>query len=199
MHSRIWSTFCRDTTSAKWQLTFVVVLFNTSIKKAIPVYSKFKTKPNLLRINHWISKSGNEWIPATQWLLHSSWKNKWVWSTQWGLGHLCRACEDVFYANCIEEDKRGSILLTCVGAKTYELLKSLTAPAKPSEKSYKEIVNIVKNHLSPKALVTGERCRFWKRNQNLKLWWVSFFICCAIIEAFCNMRPWHISQWGSSW
>ena len=55
-----------------------------------------------------------------------------------------------------------------LGAKTYGLLKSLTAPAKPSEKSYKEIVDILKNHLNPKPLVIGERFRFWKRDQ--KVW-----------------------------
>ena len=73
--------------------------------------------------------------------------------------------EMFFDANGTENDKHVAILLSCVGAKTYGLLKSLTAPAKPSEKSYKEIVDILKNHLNPKPLVIGERFRFWKRDQ----------------------------------
>ena len=52
-------------------------------------------------------------------------------------------------ANGIENDKHIAILLSCVGAKKYGLPKSLTAPAKPSEKSYRKIVDILKNHITP--------------------------------------------------
>ena len=39
-------------------------------------------------------------------------------------------------------------------------------PVKPSERTYDEIVKILKDHLSPKPLVTAERFRFYKRQQN---------------------------------
>ena len=45
------------------------------------------------------------------------------------------------------------------------MLRSLTAPHKPSEKSYANIVEILSAHLSPKPLVIAERFRFHKRDQ----------------------------------
>ena len=74
--------------------------------------------------------------------------------------------EQYFIANAVEEDKRVSALLSLMGSKTYSLLRSLTAPAKPSRKSFKDIVLVLQNHLSPKPLVyIAERFRFHKRNQ----------------------------------
>ena len=52
-----------------------------------------------------------------------------------------------------------------MGAKTYGLLQSLVAPRKPVNKSYEEIVGVLKTHLVPKRLVIGERFRFYKRDQ----------------------------------
>lgn len=74
--------------------------------------------------------------------------------------------EQYFIANDIGDDKKVPSLLSLIGSKAYGLLRSLTAPAKPSEKNYDEIVRILKDHLSPKPLVTAERFRFYKRQQN---------------------------------
>ncbi|XP_052242311.1 uncharacterized protein K02A2.6-like [Dreissena polymorpha] len=41
----------------------------------------------------------------------------------------------------------------------------LTSPAKPSEKTYKELCDLLSTHLSPKPLIMAERFRFHKRNQ----------------------------------
>ena len=45
-----------------------------------------------------------------------------------------------FIANGIEEDKQKASLLSLVGPKTYQLLRGLTSPEKPHEKSYEEIM-----------------------------------------------------------
>ena len=70
-----------------------------------------------------------------------------------------------FAANKIEVDKRVPAILSLMGAKTYALVRSLTAPDRPSTKTFAEIVTILTDHLTPKPLVIAERFRFHKRNQ----------------------------------
>ncbi|MGH0173820.1 UNVERIFIED_CONTAM: hypothetical protein FKN15_066553 [Acipenser sinensis] len=68
-------------------------------------------------------------------------------------------------ANEIADEKKVAVLLSVMGAKTYSLLRNLTAPVKPADKTYTQIVEVLQNHLSPKPLVIAERFRFHKRNQ----------------------------------
>ena len=49
-----------------------------------------------------------------------------------------------------DAERRRAVLLTVCGAPTYSLIKYLLAPAKPSDKSYEELVNLVKRHYHPK-------------------------------------------------
>ena len=74
--------------------------------------------------------------------------------------------EQYFIANEIttEEKKRG-VLLTVIGSETYNLLRSLVSPEKPSEKSFTQIVNTLKSHLNPKPIVIAERFKFYSRGQ----------------------------------
>ena len=59
-----------------------------------------------------------------------------------------------------QNDKRKAILLSCVGPKTYSLLCNLVQPNKPGDKSYDEIVSIVKNHHNPKPSEIVQRFKF---------------------------------------
>ena len=74
-----------------------------------------------------------------------------------------------FFANTITgneaEEKKRAILLTVCGSKTYSLMKNLLAPRKPTEKTYKELVDLIASHLSPKPLVIVERFKFYRRDQ----------------------------------
>ena len=57
--------------------------------------------------------------------------------------------EDYFTANEITDNgKKRAVLLSSCGAKTYKLIRNLVAPGKPTDKSFAELVNIVKNHLN---------------------------------------------------
>ncbi|KAK8788839.1 hypothetical protein V5799_021384 [Amblyomma americanum] len=47
--------------------------------------------------------------------------------------------------------------LSIIGAKTYGLLKSLTASELPSTKSFEELKKVLSDHLSLKPSVIGER------------------------------------------
>jgi len=73
--------------------------------------------------------------------------------------------EQYFIVNGIKDEKKVAGLLTLLGEKSYGLLRSLTSPLKPSEKTYDELCALLKEHLSPKPLLIAERFRFHKRNQ----------------------------------
>ena len=68
-------------------------------------------------------------------------------------------------ANRIKEEVKTAAFLSCIGKRTFGLLRALTAPKKPGEKSYEELVEILTKHLAPKPLVIAERYRFHKRDQ----------------------------------
>lgn len=78
--------------------------------------------------------------------------------------------EQYFIANGIEDTdtvkKQRAVLISVVGARTYGLMKTLLAPQKPTDKTYKELVTLIKNHVSPKPPVIAERYKFWNRRQN---------------------------------
>ena len=62
------------------------------------------------------------------------------------------------------EDKKDA-LLASIGGKTFTLLRSLTAPGKPGDKQYGELVELPRKHLNQKPIVISERFRFFKRDQ----------------------------------
>jgi poly(3-hydroxybutyrate) depolymerase len=52
-----------------------------------------------------------------------------------------------FVANGIEDaDKRRTTLLTVCGPSTYALIRDLLAPAKPTDKTFAELVALVQKH-----------------------------------------------------
>ena len=72
----------------------------------------------------------------------------------------CERLEQFFDANDIKDPKKVSSLIIFLGPKTYKLLKSLTAPAKPAEKSYDDLIKILSGHLAPKPILIAERFKF---------------------------------------
>ena len=74
--------------------------------------------------------------------------------------------EQFLVANDITEEKKVvATFLTAVSAKTYELLKDIIAPAKPSELKFEEAVAHLIKHYDLKPLVIAERFKFHKRKQ----------------------------------
>ena len=68
-------------------------------------------------------------------------------------------------ANSVADERKVPVLLTVIGAKTYGILKSLTSPALPKEKSLDDLQEALKSHFDPKPLVIAERFRFYQRSQ----------------------------------
>ena len=73
--------------------------------------------------------------------------------------------EQFFAANEIPDGKKKAVFLTVIGTKAYSLLRNLLAPTKPDERSYSQLVEVMKQHLDPKPLVIAERFRFHRRTQ----------------------------------
>ncbi|XP_069122221.1 uncharacterized protein [Argopecten irradians] len=74
--------------------------------------------------------------------------------------------EQYFIANGVDDvDKQRSILLTVMGQKMYGLVRNLTSPEKPSDKTYDELKELISQHLKPKPLIIAERFKFHQRNQ----------------------------------
>ncbi|KAM7284083.1 uncharacterized protein ISCGN_001186 [Ixodes scapularis] len=70
-----------------------------------------------------------------------------------------------FLINKIPDDLKVHAFLSVIGPKTYSLLKSLTAPAKPSENTLEQLTQLLRNQLSPRVSVIGERAKFHRRSQ----------------------------------
>lgn len=61
--------------------------------------------------------------------------------------------------------KKVPAFLSLIGAKTYALLKSLTAPDAPSSCEFDDLLKLLGDHLAPQPSVIGERAKFYKRSQ----------------------------------
>ena len=70
-----------------------------------------------------------------------------------------------FEANDIPANKRVAGFLSAVGGKTYALIRNLVAPTPPRDKSFDELVTVLRTHLEPKPLVIAERFAFHRRQQ----------------------------------
>ena len=68
-------------------------------------------------------------------------------------------------ANKVEDDEKLHLFLAIIGASTYKLLASLSAPVEPGELTYKQVVEKLAAHFKPKPIVIAERFRFYKRAQ----------------------------------
>ena len=78
--------------------------------------------------------------------------------------------EFYFTANSIENTtenagRRKAILLSAIGGKTYGLLRDLLAPDRPSDKTYDEVVEMLKKQFQPKPSEIVMRYKFNARTR----------------------------------
>ena len=69
-----------------------------------------------------------------------------------------------FTANDVADEKKVAVLLTVIGPKFFTLLRSLTTPELPQDKSFEELEAVLKAHFQPKPLVIAERFHFHRRD-----------------------------------
>ena len=67
-------------------------------------------------------------------------------------------CVDHFFdANGITDANKKLAFLAVIGPTTYALVRNLVSPTKPGEKSYDELVKILKEHFNPTLSETVQR------------------------------------------
>ncbi|XP_048514943.1 uncharacterized protein K02A2.6-like [Athalia rosae] len=65
-----------------------------------------------------------------------------------------------------EDNMKVAILLTHFDEEAYILVRNLCAPAKPSTKSFDDIVKLMSDHINPKPSIVMERCTFNSTKQD---------------------------------
>ncbi|XP_069133160.1 uncharacterized protein [Argopecten irradians] len=71
---------------------------------------------------------------------------------------------DLTFATAIKVNGLMNIIST-VMTKTYGLIRNIVSPAKPSDKTYDELITAIRSHLKPKPLIIAERFKFHQRKQ----------------------------------
>ena len=67
-----------------------------------------------------------------------------------------------FAANAVDDPTRKrDIFLSMLGPTTFKLLSSLVAPADPGDKTYKELVDLLKAHHNPEPSEVVQRLQFF--------------------------------------
>ena len=78
----------------------------------------------------------------------------------------CERFDQYVIANEIKEEKKiVATFLTSVGSKTYNVLRDLPAPVKPSSVKLIDLVTTLRDHYEPKPIVIAERFHFHKRER----------------------------------
>ena len=70
-----------------------------------------------------------------------------------------------FKANSIVEEKQAPIFLSCIGARTYDLLESLLAPTTLDEATFETLVKTLEEHFQPKPNSISKRYALSQRAQ----------------------------------
>ncbi len=73
--------------------------------------------------------------------------------------------EQYCVANEVQANRQVAELISAIGVETYKILKSLTFPIKPKDKTLVQIVDVLKNHFRPAANTVAERYKFHQRTQ----------------------------------
>ncbi|XP_041651122.1 uncharacterized protein K02A2.6-like [Cheilinus undulatus] len=78
----------------------------------------------------------------------------------------CEILDQFYAANQIDDgDRQRAILISVVGASTYSLMRNLLSPEKPKDKSYQQLVLLLKNHFDPKPSEIVQRYKFDSRSR----------------------------------
>ena len=98
--------------------------------------------------------------------------------------------EHFFTANGVTNDgKKTALLLTTIGPTAYKLLRNLIAPAKLEEKSFKDLVDTMRQHQSPTPSEIVQRYRFNSRFRREGESIATFLLELRALAEFCNFGP----------
>ena len=84
--------------------------------------------------------------------------------------------------------KRRSTFLSVIGPAPYKLLRSLLSPARPTEKSFEELTEVLSNHYSPPPSEVMQRFCFNSRSRNAGESVAAYVADLCRLAEFCNFR-----------
>ena len=97
--------------------------------------------------------------------------------------------EHFFTANDhTDDDKKKAILLSSIGPTAYKLLRSLVSPQKSGDKTYRELVGIMKKHHNPTPSETVERHKFNSRCRKSGESVAQYVAALRSLAEFCNLK-----------
>lgn len=73
--------------------------------------------------------------------------------------------EQFFSINKISDENKLSLFIAVMGPELYSVLKNLLVPKKPADKTFNDVIAVLKYHYAPKKNITYERFIFNKRVQ----------------------------------
>lgn len=91
-----------------------------------------------------------------------------------------------FVANDVKAEKQVAVLLTKISPETYKLVRDLCAPNKPNTKTYKELTEMIQNHLNPKPSEAMERYKFNQARQSQTESVADFVARLKRLSLYCN-------------
>ena len=94
--------------------------------------------------------------------------------------------QSYFSANSAADNKRKDTLFSICGAATYKLVRNLAVPRKPTELTFKGVVDLVQTHYSPKPPVIIQRFKFNTRSQEPGESVANFVASLRAIAQFCE-------------
>lgn len=78
--------------------------------------------------------------------------------------HYVERLEYYFLANGIQAaEKKRAVLISVMGPQAYKLLRTLISPSMPNDKSFSQLVDVLKNHYDPKPSEIIQRFHFNSR------------------------------------
>ena len=90
-------------------------------------------------------------------------------------------------ANGVEtEEKKRATFLTVVGPEAFKTLRNLIAPAKPADKSFRELVEVLTKHYSPPPSEIVQRFKFHNRFRRPGETVATFVSELRSLSEFCN-------------
>ena len=102
--------------------------------------------------------------------------------------------ENYFKLKEVASKKKVTVLLNCLSPKLYELLQKLTLPVKPVEKTYDELIQILKKHLEPKPNEVAECYKFSLCVQKEEETISDFISNLKALSAHCNFNCLHCKK-----
>ena len=103
-------------------------------------------------------------------------------------GHIyIEQLEQYFVANeIVMAERKRVILLSVCGARTYQLVRDLVSPAKPANKTFDQIVELVTKHYSPKPSTVMQRFQLNARYQGKDESIAAFVAALRQLSEFCE-------------